>query len=488
MKGWLGRVIRVTSLFLLFAGTALAGRMALLPLADLSQGANSVNLPLTKVLFHELEKRGFEMVPEREVLSFLARHRIRWTGYIDEFNVLGMNREIGADLVLLGTVTQWGGIGDSVGMVLYLIKADGNRLVWSRTSAYSRWDVRHLLGLGDAKSINDLVPRVLDDLLATLPNGVRRFASALPLCDAGGGLVVPRYAKGGEVVTCSVKLRCMGEIPTSVYLKLGSGGSLIPMEKVGSRYVAKWKAPMEDGRYPVSLVLEWNHGSGRKREFFLSSYWVDNSPPRFALELKKGVLLGGKVVFRHHIVMLPRFSHPEPLSRWSIEIVDRKGGTVVDEHGEGNLPRVLVWRGQTSGGNLLNVGDFTITLRVWDRAGNVASASKQVLLRRAPPKVTVEALREGKRVEIRVDGNNGDVPLSYWRLVVRDKKGTLLKEVEGKGLPARLEIPANGDKEVMCTVEARDLLGNRVKMVNKTLKVVTMREKKEQKGKWVEEF
>ena len=118
----------------------------------------------------------------------------------------------------------------------------------------------------------------------------------------------------------------------------------------------------------------------------------------------------------------------------------------------------------------------------------MASSSREVLLRRTPPRVTMEALREGDKVEIKVDGGNGDIPLSYWRLVVRDKQGELLKEVEGERLPASLEIPANGDKEVVCTVEAKDLLGNGVRMVNRTLKVVTLREKREQKGKWVEEF
>ena len=127
-------------------------------------------------------------------------------------------------------------------------------------------------------------------------------------------------------------------------------------------------------------------------------------------------------------------------------------------------------------------------MRVWDRAGNMASSSREVLLRRTPPRVTMEALREGGKVEIKVNGGNGDIPLSYWRLVVRDKQGEPLKEVEGERLPASLEIPANGDREVVCTLEARDLLGNRVRMVDRTLKVVTMGEKREQKGKWVEEF
>ena len=476
-------------LFFILSGAVWAGRMALMPLADLSRGSNGVNLSLTRVLFHELEKRGFNMIPENKVLSFMVRHRVRWTGYLDSFDVLAMNREIGADLVLLGTVTQWGGPGNSVGIVLSLVKAQESRLVWSKTSAYSVQDVRHLLGLGDARSVNDLVPRVVDDLLATLPNGVRRFASAVPLCETEGAFIAPRYARGGEEVTCSVRLRCMGEDPTSVYLKF-SGDGTIPMERVGAKYVARWKAPMEDGRYPVSLLLEWDHGSGRKREFFLSSYWVDNRPPRFTLELKKGVTMGDKVVFRHHIVMVPRFQDPEPLSQWSIQILDKKGSAVVDEHGEGNLPRVLVWRGQDGHGVSLNDGDFTICMKVWDRAGNVAFASKEVLLRRTPPQVAIEALREGKKVEVRVEGGKEDIPLAYWRLVVRDRKGELLKEMEGKKLPARLEIPANGDREVVCTVEARDLLGNRVRIVNRTLKVITMREKerKEKKGSWVEEF
>jgi len=473
--------------FLLMAvpSLATAGRMALMPLADLSRGVNSVDLSLTDRLHRELENRGFEMIPQEEVLAFMERHRIRWTGYLDRFHVLELNRELGADLVLLGTVTQWGGMADSVGVALYLIKVEGYQLVWSRVVAYSVQDVKRVLGLGEARDLEDLLPRVFDHLLATLPNGVRRYAGRLPVCDVAGVLVSPRYVRSGEEMTCTVKLRCMGEEPEYVYLRVDGQKDVIPMVPSGRGFVATWKAPKEEGRFPLSLVMEWNHGSGRKREMFLSSFWVDDHPPRFALELKKGLRLGDQVVFRHHIVMVPRFSQPEALSRWAIQILDDKGTKVVDEHGDGNLPRVLVWRGQTSGGTAQD-GEYILVLKVWDRAGNMAQDSKKVVLRRTPPRVVMEALKDGSKVKVDVRRVGGEVPLSYWRLVVKDRKGDVLKEVEGEKLPYSLELPANGDKELVYNLEVRDVLGNRARLVNRKVKVVTMKEKK--KGGWVESF
>ena len=61
-----------------------------------------------------------------------------------------------------------------------------------------------------------------------------------------------------------------------------------------------------------------------------------------------------------------------------------------------------------------------------------------------------------------------------------------MKEVEGEKLPYSLELPANGDKELVYNLEVRDVLGNRARLVNRKVKVVTMKEKK--KGGWVESF
>ena len=466
---------------------SLGGVIALMPLADLSRGVNSVDLSLTERLHRELEKRGYEMIPEDKVMAFMERHRIRWTGYLDRFHVLELNRELGADLVLLGTVTQWGGMAQSVGMALYLIKVEGYQLVWSRVVAYSVQDIKRVLGLGEARDLEDLLPRVFDRLLADLPNGVRRYAGRLPVCDVTGVLISPRYARSGEEMSCTVRLKCMGEEPEYVYLKVDGQEDVIPMVPSGNGFSASWKAPEKEGRFPLNLVMEWDHGSGRKREMFLSSFWVDDEPPRFTLELKKGLKVGKEVVFSHHIVMVPRFIRPEALSRWAIQILDGKGDKVVDEHGEGNLPRVLVWRGQVVGGSAPD-GEYTLVLKVWDRAGNMAQASRKVVLRRTPPRVVMEALRDGDRVEVKLKEADEKVPLSYWRLVVKDLKGDVLKEAEGEKLPFSLELPAGVRGELVCNLEVRDILGNRTRVVNRRVKVLTMREKEKEKGGWVESF
>ncbi|WP_144436846.1 hypothetical protein [Thermosulfidibacter takaii] len=474
-------------ILLVLVRVSFAGRMALVPLSDISQGQSGINLLLTRILFDELEKRGFEVISEDKVFSFLVRHRIRWLGYIDRLSLLAMNREIGADLVLMGTVTQLGGPSESVGLILYLFKAEEGKLVWSKVAAYSKYDVNKLLGLSEVKDVKDLVPRVLNSLLSTLPNGVRRFTGELPVCEVKSGSIVPRYVKGGEEVTCFVKLKCVGEEPESVYLRF-VGDGLVPMKKTGTGYVAKWKAPQKDGRYPVKVVMEWNHGSERSREFFLCSYWVDNQTPDFIIKTRKGTLIGDKMAFSHHIILVPKFSNPEVISRWSLRIVDDKGNVVVNEHKEGNPPRVIVWRGQRSDGGVLNEGNFTIVLKVWDRAGNEASDSKKVILKRVPPDVRIEAFKNGRGIEVNVEGGNG-LPISYWRMGIRDKKGNLLKVEEGKSFPVKIEIPSTGDGELLCDMEVRDILGNRKVLKRYMVKVKTVEEQKNNsKGVWVENF
>ena len=133
-------------------------------------------------------------------------------------------------------------------------------------------------------------------------------------------------------------------------------------------------------------------------------------------------------------------------------------------------------------------GEYTLVLKVWDRAGNMAQASRKVVLRRTPPRVVMEALRDGDRVEVKLKEADEKVPLSYWRLVVKDLKGDVLKEAEGEKLPFSLELPAGVRGELVCNLEVRDILGNRTRVVNRRVKVLTMREKEKEKGGWVESF
>jgi len=103
-----------------------------LPVEDLSQGPNGVNFAVTEYLERAIAARGLEVVSQNAVISFMARNRIRWLGFLDTYHILQARKELGVDLILLGTVTQrQESPCAAFAMVLSLIRTSDARTIWS---------------------------------------------------------------------------------------------------------------------------------------------------------------------------------------------------------------------------------------------------------------------------------------------------------------------------------------------------------------------
>ena len=453
----------------------------------MSQGPNGVNFAFTEYLEKAIASRGLEVISQDAVLSFMTRNRIRWLGFLDTYYILQARKELGADFILLGTVSQRRERPCAAfGMVLYLIRTGDARTIWSDSMGLSCNEMRNPFGILEPHTTEDLLPIVAKDLFEEWPEDIGQIGNRKAFYELDDVDMGRQYIRSGEMITCRVWLRSvMDGQPPEVSLKVRGQESRPMWRKDDNLYQASWIAPKEDGPYPVSLSLRWP--SGREQATLLGTYHVDNHSPGFVLDLK-GVRLNGVAAFRDRIFAIPRFPKPEPISRWEFSVKDKTGQTILREDREGNLPSRFYWRGQTGDGSRVADGNYQIDLKVWDRAGNMAMVSEKIALIRNPPDMVLEARKQGNDIVLNIQ-SKGEVPMAFWYMEMLEDDGSLIKTAGGKALPAEVDLPiSETSAELLLT--ARDILGNKLHKKIRDIKLLIQQDK--EKGvsadKWLKEF
>lgn len=458
-----------------------------MPVEDLSQGPNSVNFAVTEYLERAIAARGLEVVSQNAVISFMARNRIRWLGFLGTYHILQARRELGVDLILLGTVTQrQESPCAAFAMALSLIRTSDARTIWSDVRGLSCNEMRHLFGVFEPQYSEDLLPVVAQDLLANWPEGNGLTTGQTGFFEIAEVELRPRYVSTGKRITCRLWFRSIldGQRP-EISLKV-QAQSYVPMQRTRENsYQASWAAPEAEGQYPVSLILRWP--SGKKQVNFLGTYHVDNSSPSLALGLK-GVRLHGAIAFRDWIFIVPRFLEREPISRWEFSVKDEEGKTILREDRQKKLPPRFIWRGQCGDGSRAPHGNYQVILKVWDRARNTAVVSEKVALVRNPPDMLLEARRQGNEMVLDIR-NKGEVPMAFWHLEMRTYDGSLIKTGDGQALPAEFEFTIP-ETPVELVVTARDILGNQLRRKIKDIRLLVKQEEKKgvPEKEWLKEF
>ncbi len=462
--------------FVLFCGVSPlhAERVVLLPLADLSQGDNGLNLDLTRELGGALELLGATLVPEADILSFMASNRLRGAGYIDAFMVKKIGLELHCSLVLLGTVTEVGGADPGLGLTLMAFDAESGRSVWAKTSATSLGEQVTMLGVGQPEKVDDLKATLFSELLGSLRRQVSsRIMPFNRLYQLAGVQISPAYAKGGSDVEVVIKIRFLDTHPAKILMEMDQG--LIPLyrDRATDSYRGRWNAPLQEGAYPVSLVLEWGRNRSVERLENVSSYEVINESPQLKLEIKKGIQTGEVIAFRDNLLILPRLVKSKPMTRWLLEIKNEDGEVLVREEHEGNLPERMVWEGRDGSRRKMANGTYEIVLHAWDLAGNHSVDARMVALQASALPVTVATLNENGKTFLRVEttGEKG-FPLTSWSLDASSLQGDSLVKIEGTDLPVMIELPPlEGKDAILCNFEGADFLGNRLRMEKKKVEI-----------------
>lgn len=149
-------------------------RLAVLPIHNLSGAPAPVAL-LDDAAGRALRARGLHVIDREDLERFLARHRLRHTGGIDEATARAARDELGADAVVVTTLYQYARTRPprlAVGMRL-ISAGDGAHLMWADTAARAGDEAPGLLDLGVIGSAGELHGPVLGRLSASLASYLR---------------------------------------------------------------------------------------------------------------------------------------------------------------------------------------------------------------------------------------------------------------------------------------------------------------------------
>ncbi len=480
-------------LVLVWAGVVCA-QIAVFPFEDLSRDLNGVNIKVSRIIAHRLEEQGFSVVGPDEVIKFLSKHHIMWVGWVDKVTADRIKRELGVQYILLGSILEFDTQWFRFGLVLRMVDAEDYKLIWAGRAFFSDEDKITFLGLGE-KSWDFFLSSAVGKVLSNIPQEVLRNLAKAPVVDVARVVVTPRYARPGENVVCKAKVEISGAEPEKIFFVVDRVGR-IPARKEGDFYTADWTAPAEEGRFGVSLEVWWDGAFSTKKRLFITTYYVDSTPPVFRMKLLGVKNINGEPVVARYVKIVPVFEKKEPVKRWSFKITykgdEEKGEearTVLFYSNMGDLPPWLVWRGKSASGLLKN-GRYEIELTVWDRADNSYTVRKEVVLVRRIESVDVKAYKEenGVRFEVRVE--NYPLAISSWRLALWSDDGAVFYEREGSGVPKDVVFPVNPEKgrKLYYSLELVDEAGNRWKLDKRPLVITRVKIKKKKESGWVDDF
>ena len=200
------------------------------------------------------------------------------------------------------------------------------------------------------------------------------------------------------------------------------------------------------------------------RRPFVGTYTVDSTAPDIDMILRGDKVLDGLMTFKDKILILPKTSRGEPLTRWKIAVEDINGKILMGDEGEGQPPEKLMWSGQNFDGFLAKDGIYRLILKVWDRAGNEVETASEIAFRPNPPNVVLSIEKKDDTLQIHLDTEDKEIPLAYWRLEFWTETGDLVKFAEGYDLPVHNEIVIPADTEINKlegSIMVRDILGNK---------------------------
>lgn len=145
--------------------------IAVLPFANLSEDMEA-QMAVMPAVRDRLAEMGVEVAVEADVERILFRDRVRDTAYVsaDVANELG--DELGVEAVFLGCIVSF--VQEDVpqmGLTARLIDTRSGRILWAGFASVNGTEFAGLLGLGEIKTIDRLIPKAVDRLLDSFSAG-----------------------------------------------------------------------------------------------------------------------------------------------------------------------------------------------------------------------------------------------------------------------------------------------------------------------------
>src|SRR4030065_2295570 len=142
-------------------------KIALFPFENLTDDNNALK-EIMPVLKSQLEKKGVEIADEDSLNKFLLKERVRSTGYISRDIAQKLEKELHVKAILVGSITSYYPLKNpQAGILARLIDSSSGVILWADQASATGEDYTKILGLGTVRSMDELIPIVVDRLFTS---------------------------------------------------------------------------------------------------------------------------------------------------------------------------------------------------------------------------------------------------------------------------------------------------------------------------------
>lgn len=142
-------------------------KIAIFPLENLTDNRDAFT-EIMPVLKSQLEGKGVEIVDEDTLNKFLLKERVRSTGYISKDIAQKIGKELNVKAIFLGSIDSfYPEENPQVGILARLISSLDGSILWANHASATGDDFTTILGLGTVKTVDKLIPLVVERLLAS---------------------------------------------------------------------------------------------------------------------------------------------------------------------------------------------------------------------------------------------------------------------------------------------------------------------------------
>ena len=473
--------------------------IAILPLENLSENPAAAKM-VAEHIKKELMNKGLVFITKDDIVEeFLAKKRIRYTGGVTRATAREMGKVLGVDAVLVGSVNQFGSGNQfsdtndkiNVGVTTRLVNTIDGSIIWADALSYTNREFVGLLGLGVITSIDALSSRVAKDLIKDIGDKyfIKKEAGLNPFEIEKVEAYPSGVARGGTKIGLRVRVLGITEEPGEIKAII-EGDEFSLSKGEDGEYEGYITAPTVEGVYPVDVIaidqtiLQYKFAA-------VGKITVDNTPPKVSLTVNRKAFAPQR---RGYIAFTPKLLSYDNVDEWEIDIFDRDGKRLRGDKGYGNMPKGLIWRGETDKFALVSDGEYSYRFMVKDSAGNETVLTDSVRVKNTPPVLKIDVDKVEDKLLFTFD-HGQEENIKSWKLSILDKAGKAIKVIEGSGeLPPKFEYLIESEFDIntmIFSITATDDADNPVsltKSIPSMLSRKTPFAKVNTKGQWAEDF
>jgi hypothetical protein len=149
------------------AGPDPALKIAVFPFGNLSEDMDAQTAVMPAIR-DRLAEMGMELADKADVNRILFKDRVRDTAYVSLDVASELRDELGVGAVFLGCIVSFvQGDSPQIGLTARLIDTRTGRILWANYASATGIEFAGILGLGQIRSIDRLMPKAVDRLLGS---------------------------------------------------------------------------------------------------------------------------------------------------------------------------------------------------------------------------------------------------------------------------------------------------------------------------------